>query len=436
MQRTLLAAALALALSGTVHADDAALKDEVAQLRAEVAQLRAAVAAMRSTAPTAAPVASNADTAATRSDTAAVHASAAAAPPAAAPREGSTTTLTGYGEIAYNHPFNNSSASQIDLRRAVIGFNHRFDENTRVVGEFEWEHAVTSADDQGESELEQLYVDHELNANLGVRAGLMLMPAGLLNERHEPPTYYGVERNFVETRIIPSTWREGGVSVYGTTDGGFAWSAGITTNVDLSKWDAGSEDGRESPLGSIHQELQLANARDPAMFLSGNWQGVPGLLVGGSVYTGKIGQGQDFAGRDARLTFGEAHARWQPGPFDLSAVYAHGHISDTEALNLTFVGQPTPVPESFWGGYLQGAWKVWQHDDAAFAPFLRYELVNTAASYAPVPPGLGVPAAETERIWTLGANWWLNANVVFKADVQKFRVTDGDRLDLGMGYMF
>ena len=426
MRRTLLAAALMFALAGTAHADDAALKSEVAQLRAELAQLRAEVQSMRGAAP-AAPVTSS---------TAPTQRTASAAPAPAAAHEDNATTLTGYGEIAYNHPFHDSAASQIDLRRAVIGFSHRFDDSTRVVGEFEWEHAVTSSEDAGESEVEQLYIDHEMNPHLGVRAGLMLMPAGLLNERHEPPTYYGVERNFVDTQIIPSTWREGGVSIYGSTDAGLGWSAGVVTNVDLSKWDASSDEGRESPLGSIHQELQLAKARDPAIFLSGNWQGIPGLLVGGSVYTGKIGQGQDFAGRDSRLTLGEAHVRWQPGPFDLQAEYARGHISDTEALNLTFIGQPTPVPESFWGGYVQGAWKIWQRDEAAFAPFLRYELVNTAASYAPVPQGLGVASADTQRVVTFGANWWLNSQIVFKADVQKFHLGDEDRLDLGMGYMF
>ena len=94
------------------------------------------------------------------------------------------------------------------------------------------------------------------------------------------------------------------------------------------------------------------------------------------------------------------------------------------------------MPERFWGGYVQGAWKIWQRDEAAFAPFLRYELVNTAASYAPMPQGLGVPAADTQRVITFGANWWLTSQIVFKADVQKFRLGDDDRLDLGMGYMF
>lgn len=438
-----LALAIALALSGTARADEADLRAEVAQLRAELAALRGEVASLRAAqaAPLAALPAPAASAAVAASSSASAGRTAAAPGAAADVRRVATTsdnatTLTGYGELNYNHPFGDAGASQADLRRAVLGFSHRFDDATRIVAEFEWEHAVTSADDAGEAAVEQLLVEHELHPGLGVRAGLMLVPLGMLNERHEPPTYYGVERNLVETAIIPTTWREGGLALYGNTEGGLTWSAGLTTGFDLSKWDATSGEGREEPLGSIHQELQLAKARDASVFVAGNWQGVPGLLVGGGVFTGKLGQGQDFAGRDARLLLGEVHARWQPGPFDLSALYARGRISGTEALNLTFVGQPSPVPGSFWGGYVQGAWKLWQDGDAAFAPFLRHEWVNTAANYAPVPPGLGAAPAATRRVWTLGANWWLNPAVVFKADLQREPDGDLDRLDLGMGYMF
>lgn len=437
MKKLLLAAALNLALAGTARADDAALKNEVTALRAELAELKAEVAAMRGNAAAPKPtVAASPSTSATGSASASSSINAASASHATSASSESATTLTGYGELNYNHPFGDAGSSQADLRRAVLGFTHRIDDTTRIIGEFEWEHAVTSADDSGEAAVEQLLVEHELDPGFGVRAGLMLIPLGLLNEHHEPPTYYGVERNLVETAIIPTTWREGGVALYGANESGFNWSAGITTGFDLSKWDASSDEGREEPLGSIHQELQLAKARDASIFVAGNWQGMPGLLIGGGVFTGKVGQGQDFAGRDARLTLGEVHARWQRGPFDLSALYARGHISDTEALNLTFVGQPAPVPESFWGGYVQGAWKVWQRDDASFAPFLRYELVNTAASYAPMPAGLGVDSADTERVWTVGANWWINPSVVFKLDLQNYHTSDSDRLDLGMGYMF
>jgi hypothetical protein len=444
------AMALGAAIAPAAHADEAALAAEVEALRAEVASLKAAVQQMQGErAPiAAAPVAATAPTAQASAPQPPANAAIVTTAPvnttAAVAREGAagSTNLWGYGELNYNHPTAHAADAQADLRRAVIGFSHAFDDATRVYGELEWEHAVTSADDQGESEVEQLYVEHALASSYGVRAGLMLVPLGLLNEHHEPTNYYGVERNFIETAIIPSTWREGGVALYGNTDAGFNWNVGIGTGPDLGKWDPASDEGRESPLGSIHQELQLAKARDPSVYAAANWQGVPGLDVGGGFFTGKIGQGApDFPADDARLFLGEAHVRWQPGPFDLSALYARGTISDTQLLNLTFLGQPTPVPKEFWGGYVQGAWRALEWNQSSLIPFLRYEAFNTGAAYAAQPQGLGTPPLPTERVWTAGANYYLNPNVVFKVDYQHFDHDDaalgyGNRFDLGIGYQF
>jgi hypothetical protein len=144
-----------------------------------------------------------------------------------------------------------------------------------------------------------------------VRAGLFLMPAGLLNENHEPTAFFGVERNFVETAIIPSTWREGGIQLVGNFDNGLTVQGGISSSFDLTKWDAAATEGAESPLGSIHQELALAKARDLAVFGAVNWRGMPGLLVGASLFTGGATHGQ--AAASSRVTLWDAHARWTPG---------------------------------------------------------------------------------------------------------------------------
>ena len=440
--------ALALAMATpAVHADEAALQAEVDALRAEVTALKDAVQQLRDArpaAPAAAPAPVPSNVAASQPAVAGTAGAGPAQPTVAAARAiaDASTNLWGYGELNYNRPTARAGDTQADLRRAVLGFSHAFDDATRVYGEIEWEHAIASADDAGETEVEQLYVEHQLGPSYGVRAGLMLVPLGLLNEHHEPTNYYGVERNFVETAIIPSTWREGGVAVYGGTDAGLNWNVGIGTGPDLGKWDPTSDEGRESPLGSIHQELQLARARDPALFAALNWQGIPGLDVGGGVFGGKIAQGaEDFPADDARLFLGEAHVRWQTGPFDLSALYARGTISDTQALNLTFLGQQTPVPKSFWGGYAQAAWRALEWNQSTLAPFLRYEAFNTGASYAAQPQGLGTDALPTERVWTAGANYYLNPNVVFKIDYQRFNRDDavlgyGNRFDLGIGYQF
>jgi len=267
------------------------------------------------------------------------------------------------------------------------------------------------------------------------RAGLFLIPAGLLNENHEPTAYYGVERNFVETAIIPSTWREGGLQVIGTFDNGLTAQGGITTSFDLTKWDASSTEGRESPLGSIHQELALAKAKDLAVFGALNWRGVPGLLVGGSLFTGNATQGQ--ANATGRVTLWDLHTRWTPGRWDLAALYARGTISNTAALNAPLVGNPTLIPKSFDGWYVQGAYRVWSNDDYSLTPFVRWEQYNTARSFADLGPGLTPSGAPTEKVLTFGANFLLSQQLVFKADIQRFSVNkDMNRFDLGFGWSF
>lgn len=363
---------------------------------------------------------------------------ASVAAPTPAPAAVPSTIITGYGELNYNRPTRNASAAQTDVRRAVIGIQHRFDEKTKLVSEFEWEHAIASATDAGESAIEQLYIERQFDNGLRGKAGLFLIPAGLLNTAHEPTAYYGVERNFVETAIIPSTWREVGIGLSGDFANGLAWDAGLTTGFDITKWDAVSEEGRESPLGSIHQEGQLAKSRHLSAHLALNWRGVPGLLVGGSVFTGNAGhKTADFAAPDARVTVYDLHTRYTPGHWDLSALYARGEIRNVDGLNLTFAGEPNPVPASFAGWYAQAAYQLFKSGDYVFSPFARYENFNTAKRFSSVPAGLGVPAAKDERVYTVGANLKVGEGVVLKLDYQKFgEAKTRDRLNLGVGFSY
>ena len=429
--------AIALTILVSPHvarASEAELMQRLDKLAAEVAQLKAELAATRQRSDDAVAAVQN-----QTNNSAATTAGAAAstAPVADSPR-GAETVLSGYGEVNFNRPRQDPSQSKADVRRAVIGIEHRFDAKTNLVTEFEWEHAVTSATDKGESEVEQLYIEREFGNGLRAKAGLFLIPAGLLNTNHEPTAYYGVERNFVETAIIPSTWREAGLGLSSTLDNGLSWDLGITTGFDLTKWDASSGDGRQSPLGSIHQEGQLAKSHDLALHAALNWRGVPGLLLGGSIFSGKASHATaGFAAPDARVTLADIHARYTPGKWDLATVYARGTISNTDALNQTFVGNPTPIPASFDGWYTQAAYQVWKTGDYTLTPFVRYERFNTARSYAALPAGLGIAPAPTEKVTTLGANLRIGEGVVLKADYQKFgEDASRDRLNLGLGYAF
>jgi hypothetical protein len=345
------------------------------------------------------------------------------------------TVLTGYGEINYNRPLRDAAGAQADMRRFVLGVQHRFDPKTKLVTELEVEHGVTSADDPGEVAVEQAYVERQLSPTWALRGGLFLMPAGLLNENHEPNAFYGVERNFVETAIIPSTWREGGVQFVGNFDNGLTLQTGVSTGFDLNKWDAASSEGSESPLGSIHQEMALAKAHDLAVFGALNWRGIPGLLLGGSLFSGGATQGQTPT--SARVSLWDLHARWTPGRWDLAALYAGGSISGTAALNRPLVGNPTLIPQRFDGSYAQAAYRLWSDEDQALSPFVRVEQYNTGRSYADIGPGLTPPGLPTERVLTVGANFQVTPGVVVKADLQRFRQNrDADRFNLGLGWSF
>jgi hypothetical protein len=192
-------------------------------------------------------------------------------------------SLWGYGEIYYTHPTKDASQTTADLARAVFGIGYQFNENTRFNSEFEWEHAVASATDAGESEVEQFYVDHTINTWASFQAGLFLIPAGLLNEHHEPTNFYGVQRNFVETLIIPTTWREGGVAFKANSSNGFTGTVGITTGLNFSKWEFNPEApfytnafdlgfGGVAPMQATHQELSVANAQHLSGFASLNYK--------------------------------------------------------------------------------------------------------------------------------------------------------------------
>lgn len=370
----------------------------------------------------------------------------------------------GYGEIYYSHPVRDPARTQADLARAVIGIGYTFDPRTEFNSEFEVEHAVSSAGDAGEFEVEQFYIDRQLAAPVSLRAGLFLMPFGMLNEHHEPVYYYGVERNFVESLIIPSTWREGGVSLHGDTLAGIGWNAGITTGMDLSKWNFSPklplyttpldlENNGVAPLQATHQELELANAQHLFGYGALDYHGLPGLTVGAAIGSGdaaKVAVAPDapLPGNE-RVTLWEGHARWMPGNFDLAALYAHGQIGNVAAANAANPGSPNPIPSDFYGWYLQAAYQAWQSGDYRLSPFARWETYNMGSRYegtlGPAIPGGSIPPAATpgddgrwprgeDRVLTSGANFYIGSHVVVKADYQWFRVNrDFDRLDLGLG---
>ena len=358
----------------------------------------------------------------------------------------SDTTIGGYGEITYNGYVHNASRNQADLNRFVLFFGHRFNDKLSFNSEVEVEHAVSSSEDQGEVEIEQAYLNYTIKPALNVKAGLFLMPFGFINRNHEPPVFFGVERNEVETRIIPSTWREGGVGLWGSTSFGLSYDVGITTGFDVAKLDDAG-----APLRGSHQELQLAKAASLSVYGSLEYMPTPGLLIGGAIFHGGATHSNadfrrddtlpDFAGVNAKVTLWDVHGRWQHNGLDLQALYARGTISRAAALDgviaayNTAHGTELPVaPSAFYGWLIQGAYSFPLGSTITLDPFVRYELYNTQAS---LPVGFTADPANRDRILTTGLSFHPLHEVVVKVDYQKFfENSTNDRVNLGLGYMF
>lgn len=349
------------------------------------------------------------------------------------------TNVLGYGEFNYNRFREGDRESKADLRRFVFGLNHRFDERLTFHSELEVEHAVVSREDDGELEMEQAWLNYRVSdgGGLNVKAGLFLIPLGILNETHEPPTYYGVERNEVETRIIPTTWRELGAGLHGVIAQGFRYDVGVTTGFD-----AGKIDDPTTGIRSGHQEGQRANAKDLSVYAALNYR-APGLLLGGGVFTGNTGQnGQSnpaLKGVDARLTLWDVHAQYRVAGFDLQALYAAGKLGDAERINAANLGsaEPFAAPKSMKGAYAQAAYHAYKEGNFDVVPFVRVERFDIRQEEDPANGLLQDPNIHNERIRTIGVNFRVHPQVVIKADVQRYRNDRSrDRFNVGLGYMF
>ena len=348
------------------------------------------------------------------------------------------TTLGGYGEIVLNNYRDPNVKDEADLKRFVLFFGHKFNDRLKLVSELEVEHAKADKDG-GEVAMEQAYLEYGISKKVNARAGMMLMPMGIVNETHEPPTFYGVERNEIESRIIPSTWRELGFALQGEATDGLEYNVGISTSPDASKYKDAAKGYRD-----LRTSGRQVAANDYGLFAALNYRGIPGVLLGGSVFSGNTAQDgrgatakAALAGADAKLTVWEMHAKYSFSNLELQALYARGTLSDTDKINTAAtlaLGSNKAAPKAFYGWYTQVAYHVWKQGDIDVAPFIRYEKYNTQQE---VDEGYITDLKNDEAVTTTGVSVKLHPQVVIKADFQRYQ-TDSkkDRVNLGVGYMF
>ncbi len=335
----------------------------------------------------------------------------------------SATHIGGYGEMHYSNLDADDGAQdvdELDFHRFVMFIDHEFSDSIRFFSEWELEHSLLADTDDGSSkgevELEQAYIDIDLNENHYLRSGLFLIPVGILNETHEPSTFYGVERNDVENIILPTTWWEGGVATGGHYGNGLSWDLALHSGLKIPT--TGSSAFR---VRSGRQKVSEASADDLAYTLRLRYSGVPGLEISGSYqHQNDVSQSSGDGLESGDLL--SLHTAFTRGPFSLKALWAEWNF-DGNAVSLADADQQN-------GWYLEPSYRfaVERHQ---FGFYSRYEDIEGARSQ------------DRFQQWELGLNYWPLDNVVFKLDYRN-REHDLDAesgrdfsgIDLGLGYQF
>jgi len=331
---------------------------------------------------------------------------------------GQRTNIGGYGELHINQLDNKD---QIDFHRFVLFFSHRFSDNLSFHSELELEHSIAGEGKVGEIELEQAYIQYDYSPQHRLKAGLFLIPIGLINETHEPDTFYGVERNSIEKNLIPATWWEGGLAFEGELAPGFSYDVAVHSGLDL-KTDSSSASSRSS-IRSGRQKVGNATADSWAATSRIRYTGVPGLRLGLALqHQQDLTQGDadniGIGGISANLLV--ADMDYQRQDLGLRAVYSRWFIDDE--INLLNAGADEQV-----GWYVEPSYRI----NEKLGLFIRYSEYDLTA-------GSGL-ASSSKGQWDIGLNYWLHERVVFKVDLQSQDNAGGGEVDgfnLGLGYSF
>ena len=338
-------------------------------------------------------------------------------------------TVGGYAEAHYNRETGKNA--MLDVHRVVMLFGYKFNDRTQFITELEFEHVK-------EVYVEQAFLQYSLSDNVNLRAGLMLVPMGIVNEYHEPTTFNGVERPSMDKSIVPTTWREIGLGITGKMDDAslryqvYAFN-GFTSdnNGKFLGGKNGLRNGRQKGAESTMNHLNFSGKLD--------YYGLPGLRLGLSGYVGRTQSDvsiEDIEGADVGVAMLGLDARYAKKRFSARGQFIHANITDSDAYN-NYYG--SDLGSALQGWYVESAYNLLsQEKEQELIGFVRYEDFNTHAS---TEGSLVQNLSYDRNEWTVGLTYKVAPGAAFKMDYQlKNNAVVGaettKQLNLGFGIWF
>lgn len=361
----------------------------------------------------------------------------------------SKLVLGGYGEVHYNQPLDGLTYSNgtLDVHRIVMLLGYNFNAKTQFITELEFEHVK-------EVYVEQAFLQYKLNRYLNLRGGLMLVPMGITNEYHEPTTFNGVERPYIDNSISPTTWREIGLGASGNIlPFSIKYQAYVMTG--FNGYDGSAHLSGKNGLRSGRQKGIESYISSPNFTGKIEFYGLRGLNIGLSGYFGKTQStlyngvdkndehslavadssvvGVSMVGFDARYKFKGLQFRGQLYYAALSNTNQYNKFTARDNGTLNDLGSAMA------GYYAELGFNVLRRlpTEKQLVPFVRYEFLNT---HYDVGSSITKNKGYEKRIITAGVTFTLTKGAVVKADMQFVKSGSSDDYDklfnVGIGVTF
>lgn len=345
--------------------------------------------------------------------------------------DNNAVTLGAYGEITYNQPEGDNG--ELDVQRLVMLLGYQFSDKVQFFTEIEFEHVE-------EVYVEQAFVNYNVAPNLNFRAGLMLVPMGIINEYHEPTTFNGVERPAISGSIVPTTWREIGLGLTGRINSAsLSYQAYVFNGFKSTDADANGLIGGSSGLRGGRQKGIQSTVNTPNLSAKVEYYGFLGLRLGLAGYFGRTQAADEvdkLDGADVGMSMVGLDARYVFQRFTARGEYIYASLTDTDAYN-NLTGRDLGSALSGW--YAEAAYNLlpMNNKQKLFA-FARYEDYDT---HAETEGSLVENPAYDRNDITLGLSYHIAPGVVFKGDYQiKDNAVEGadakNQLNFGVGVWF
>lgn len=368
-------------------------------------------------------------------------------------------SIGGYGELAFVHndvDARGGAKNIANMQRFILYVGYAFNEKLKFNSEIELEHASTSSSHGtggGYYKTELAFLDYNFGEKFGVRGGLLLMPVGIINEYHEPPTFQTAQRPYTETRIIPTTWEEMGLGAYGKI-GEMEYKLYLTNGLMLKG--AGDYDVLE-PVKNIRQRGARAVADRYGITGRIDYNLPYNLKIGASFWTGDV---QSKGGVDSKLnlrrgtdvgdfTIFSPHLWWQHKGFDVRFVGAFVNIGDALKMSQDLFGSNIQsgntnrnniFPKKQQAYYFQLAYDVFRLVGISNQELYLFGVYENIDTHKEVPSGYIKPIGHRLNVYNFGFSYKPHPLVAIKSDYVKLDYSENKKDEnlyrVTLGFMF